>query len=142
MSDDKHDFSPEKIFIWLFIFTAAEVAWGYIGHAVGMTRLPLWGGLIGFALAKGWLILVYFMHFKYEGWIVKGLIAPTPFLVCVILFVLRPDVSDNDKMDYPIGARYVVDPAGEGVMINMGEQDKARSKDHKDEEEDDANGGH
>jgi cytochrome c oxidase subunit IV len=100
-SQDRH-FSAEKIFIILFVATAAEVAWGFALKDAG--RPLLWGGLLSFAVIKGWYIAVYFMHLKYEGWIVKGLIAPTPFLIGVIFTMVSPDVSRNDRLEAPIGA--------------------------------------
>lgn len=105
--DAHHELNAEKVFLWLFIYTAAEVAYGYIGDWMGMGKLLLWGGLGFFAFLKGWLIAVWFMHLKFEGWIVKGLIAPTPFLILVIFFVLRPDVGANEQMDHPIGAKFM-----------------------------------
>lgn len=106
MSGDKH-FNPEKIFFWLFLFTALEVLWGYaFGVWFHPGRVILWGGLIGFALVKAILIAQYFMHFKFEGWIIKALIVPTPFLVAYILVMISPDVSRNDHLIEPIGSMY------------------------------------
>ena len=107
MSGGNHyEFSANKIFVWLLIFTVAEVAWGMVGHDMGWGRVVLWGGLIGFALAKAFLIAVYFMHLKFEGWIVKGMILPTPFLIAIILLAISPDVSRNEKLIHPIGSMY------------------------------------
>ena len=156
MSDDHNDFSAEYIFKWLFILTAGEVAYGYAGDWMGMGRLLLWGGLLLFAIAKGYLIMTYFMHFKYEGWIVKCLIAPTPFLIIYMLLILRPDVGNNGKMDFPVGSQFdnsvvrdhetheiVRDEDGvalhhdtfKTVLVDMGEHDPA-------DDEDDAGAGH
>ncbi len=100
-SQDRH-FSAEKIFVILLVATALEVAWGLLLKDSG--RPLLWGGLISFAIIKGWYIATYFMHLKYEGWIVKGLIAPTPFLIGVIFTMITPDVSRNDYLNAPIGS--------------------------------------
>ena len=67
MSEGKH-FNANKVFLWLFVLTAGEVAYGIAFH--GMNKLFLWGGLGIFAFFKGWLIAVYFMHLKFEGWVV------------------------------------------------------------------------
>ncbi len=104
-TDDKH-FNANRVFVWLLIYTVAEVAWGYAGDWLGWGRVLLWGGLLLCAAAKGYLILSYFMHFRYEGWIVKGLVAPTPLLVLVILAALNPDVASNKQLDHPIGAKF------------------------------------
>lgn len=101
-----YEFNANKIFLWLIILTAAEVAWGILGHELGWGRLLLWGGLSAFAFFKGLYIAVYFMHLRFEGWIVKGLILPTPFLIAVILFAISPDVSRNDELLHPVGAMY------------------------------------
>ena len=103
MSESKH-FSPEKVFLWLFIFTALEVGWGML--LAGTSKLILWSGLGIFAFLKGWLIAVYFMHLKFEGWVVKSLIIPTPLLMLVIWGYVSPDVSDSKVNDHPIGAMY------------------------------------
>lgn len=101
-----YEFSANKIFFWLFAFTVAEVAWAEIGKPLEWGRLVLWGGLIGFAFFKGLYIAMYFMHLKFEGWIVKGLILPTPFLIAVILLAISPDVSRNDNLIHDLGAMY------------------------------------
>jgi caa(3)-type oxidase subunit IV len=105
MSDghsDHGDFSANKVFIWLFILTAAEVAWGVM--LAGQPPWILWTGLIACAIAKALLIAIYFMHLKFEGWIVKGLILPTPFLIMVMLFYVSPDIAKSQQLDNPIGS--------------------------------------
>ena len=103
--DDHGHFAVDKVFGLLFLFTALEVAWGYAGHGFGWGKVLLWGGLIGFALLKGYLIAVYFMHLKFEGWIVKGLILPTPFLIAVIFGYVVPDVANKEgNLVYPVGS--------------------------------------
>ncbi len=100
--DDKH-FSAEKIFIALFVLTVLEVGWGLLGH--DWNKLMLWGGLLFFAFLKGWFIAVYFMHLKFEGWVVKSLILPTPFLIMVIMGYVMSDVANDDApMVHPVGS--------------------------------------
>ena len=48
MSDD-HTFSANKIFGYLFLYTALEVAWG---TAFDMPRWAIWSGLLFFALGS------------------------------------------------------------------------------------------
>ncbi|TAJ07463.1 MAG: hypothetical protein EPO68_16525 [Planctomycetota bacterium] len=114
--DEHKSFNANKIFLWLFIFTAVEVAWGVLGHKMHVGKPLLWGGLLTFAAFKGVLILQYFMHFRFEGWIVKGLILPTPFLIVVILTVLSPDIACNHKLNHNIGSSYDT-KAGEIVEL-------------------------
>ena len=120
-SDDKN-FSAEKIFLALFILTALEVGWGYAGHYLDWGRLMLWGGLLFFAFFKGWYIAVYFMHLKFEGWVVKSLILPTPFLIMVIFGYVMPDVAnDQAPLIHPVGAE--LDPATGEIVDHMGDKD-------------------
>ena len=118
--DDKH-FSAEHVFKWLFIWTILEVAYGYFGDWIGMGRVPLWGGLIACAICKAWLIAAWFMHLRFEGWIVKGLLLPTPFLIVYLLTILTPDVASNDLMKHDVGAE--LDPYSGRVQKTMGAQD-------------------
>ncbi len=118
MAGDKQ-FSPEKVFAWLFVFTMAEVGFGVFFHH--MPKLFLWSGLGFFAFLKGWLIMVYFMHLKFEGWVVKSLIIPTPLLVLVIWGYVSPDISKSKIIDHPIGSQY--DNATGAVVEDMSHWD-------------------
>lgn len=122
MSDSDHGeghFNPEKVFVLLFILTALEVMWGYAGYWLDWGRLMLWGGLLFFAFYKAWLIAVYFMHLKFEGWVVKSLLAPTPLLVVVILGYVMADVGDKTRMVHPIGS--MLDPETGNVHEDIAE---------------------
>src|SRR6186997_2520047 len=110
-------FSANKIFVTLFVLTMIEVAWG-----LGFKHSPhwiKWGGLIIFASWKGILIYTYFMHMKFEGWIVKCLIAPTPFLIAVVVFALMPDVSNNSHLVYPVGSQLDKSNTHPGRVVPM-----------------------
>jgi len=111
-------FSANKIFITLFILTAAEVVWGafLFKHSPHLVK---WGGLIVFAFWKGILIYTYFMHMKFEGWIVKSLMIPTPFLIAIVVFALMPDVSHNDRLVYPVGSQVDKSNAHPGKVVGM-----------------------
>src|ERR1043166_8174138 len=118
-SDQRHaTFSANKIFVTLFILTALEVAWGafLFKHSPHIVK---WGGLIIFAFWKGILIYTYFMHMKFEGWIVKCLIAPTPFLIAVVVFALMPDVSNNEHLVYPVGSQLDKSNTHPGRVVPM-----------------------
>ena len=119
MSDaDTKQFSPERIFMFLFALTALEVGWGYAGGVwFDWGKLLLWGGLLFFASYKAWLIAVYFMHLKFEGWVVWSLILPTPFLVMVIMGYVGSDVGDDQHLINPIGAMH--DAAEGGINTDM-----------------------
>ena len=111
-------FSENGILVKLLIFTVLEVGWGLAGKHFGWNRLSLWGGLLFFAFLKGWLIAVYFMHLKFEGWVVKSLILPTPFLVMVIYGYVMPDVAnDETRLAHPVGSE--LDPKTGRVVEDM-----------------------
>lgn len=124
--DDGH-FDSTKIFWWLFGLTAAEVLLSFIQVRWTdgiMPKYLYWTALGAFAFWKGLLIYTYFMHMKFEGWIVKGLIAPTPILICVAVFALLPDVAFNKK--YVTGVGYMVQDDGEVEQMS----DEHYPKDH------------
>lgn len=105
-------YSIGKIFLWLFGLTALEVAWGLF---LREPQWLLWSGLIACMIVKGLLIFMYFMHMKFERWIIWGLIVPTPFLVAVVLFANMPDtVFNEDIRVHPVG--YLID--GSGKVVN------------------------
>jgi len=126
-------FSANKIFLILFALTTAEVLWGAVlfQHAPHLVK---WGGLLVFAFWKGLLIYAYFMHMKFEGWIVKSLIAPTPFLIAVVVFALMPDVSNNAQLIYPVGSQIDKSGSHPGKVVGMQDpprdQGSAEAKDH------------
>ena len=117
-------FSANKIFVMLCALMAIEVAWGAIlfKHSPHLVK---WGGLVVFAFWKGMLIYTYFMHMKFEGWIVKCLIAPTPVLIAVVVFALMPDVSNNSKLVYPVGSQLDKDNVHPGRVVPMSEKSHA-----------------
>lgn len=139
MSEAHPSFSSTKIFLTLFVLTAVEVGWSIVFRDFG--PFIKWGGLLVFAFWKGILIYSYFMHMKFEGWIVKGLLAPTPFLIAIVLCAVMPDVSFNDRLDWDVGAQ--LDKTGREpghVVRDMGLYDGAHGG-HAEEPEEDA-GGH
>jgi len=118
MSDHEHaGFDATKIFIVLLVLTLVEVGWSFIP---GMSKFFLWGGLLTMAFMKGFLIFTYFMHMKFEGWLVKVLIAPTPFLILVMIFALMPDIGSNSRMDHHLTD--MADPET-GQIIELGSRD-------------------
>lgn len=88
--DDEHHGHPSdatyvKIFLALFVLTAIEVAWLYIG-------LPSWaliGGLFAMMSVKFYLICAFFMHLKldirlFTQLFVAGLILATTVYVIML----------------------------------------------------------
>lgn len=93
-------YSVLKIFVVLFALTVIEVAWGIWFRE---PRWFLWSGLLVCALLKGLLIFMYFMHMRFERFLVWSLILPTPLLVLVIFGYVTPDLAYNGRRDYPNG---------------------------------------
>ena len=112
---EQHHFNANKIFFTLFVLTALEVAWGSL--LPYDMKFLLWAGLLGFAFWKGILIFMYFMHMKFEGWIVKCLIAPTLLLICVVVFAIIPDVARNGQLNYAVADQ--LDPE-DGQVVEIG----------------------
>jgi len=111
-------YSIWNIFVALFVLTAVEVFWGYAFHhntgfLLTMPVAIFWSGLLSMALVKGLLIFMYFMHMRFERWIVWGLIVPTPLLVLIVLGANMPDTAFNELRDHPVG--YLIDQTGEVV---------------------------
>ncbi len=107
LMSDNHKLNSTRVLILLAVLTALEVAW-----ALWMP-VPVWAmrlGLVGFALWKGYLIFMFFMHMKFEGWIVKGLMVPTVPLMMIVVFANMPDTSFNEHLIYPTGS--MADPDG------------------------------
>ena len=119
MASDEHEFNATRIFGFLFLYTALEVAWGMFYEG---PRWALWGGLLLFAYLKGYLIFTWFMHMKFEGWIVKGLMLPTVPLVAIVIFANMPDTSFNDDMLYPIGSQLEVELVEVGERVAKDEE--------------------
>jgi caa(3)-type oxidase subunit IV len=125
MSTDKADFgfSATKIFLILLVLTIIEVGW-----SLAFMHQPhwiKWGGLLVCAYFKGMLIYMYFMHMKFEGWIVKALVAPTPFLIAVIVFALMPDVALNKRLLNPVGSQLDKWGLSPGKVVRLDQEPQA-----------------
>ncbi|MCB9913813.1 MAG: cytochrome C oxidase subunit IV family protein [Planctomycetes bacterium] len=104
MSGDHNTFNATRVLILLAVLTAVEVGWALVHEPLGIGIWPMRLGLIFLAIWKGYLIFMFFMHMKFEGWILKGLMVPTLPLMCIVVFANMPDTSFNDKIVYPIGS--------------------------------------
>jgi cytochrome c oxidase subunit IV len=139
---ETHGFNTNKIFIILFILTALEVGWSFIPFP----RWALWGGLLIFAYMKGHLIFTYFMHMKFEGWIVKGLMVPTIPLMMIVVFANMPDTSKNDLLVYPLTTQLDAssDKQTGGKIVELDQTMRARDSEEikKQHGGGDAGGGH
>lgn len=132
---ESHGFNTNKIFIILFVLTALEVGWAEIG----LPRWAAWSGLLIFAYMKGHLIFTYFMHMKFEGWIVKGLMVPTIPLMMIVVFANMPDTSKNELLVYPLTEQLNEGAKGKVGIVTMSHT--ARESQHADDDEH-GGGGH
>jgi len=105
---ETHGFNTNKIFIILLVATLAEVLWALLPFP----RWALWGGLLAFAYMKGYFIFNFFMHMKFEGWIVKGLLVPTIPLMMIVVFANMPDTSRNALLVYELTEQVNMETGG------------------------------
>ncbi len=127
--DRELPFNPIVIFFILVGLTA--ISWGADKLQGSLSVLTISVLVMFVSVSKASLVIAFFMHFKYEGWIVKALVAPTPFLVAVVVFAIMPDVAKNSRMDHRITDQ--ADPVT-GEIVTLG------SRDHSKDEE--GGGGH
>ena len=87
---DDHAPAPYyKVLAWLTFFTIAEIVWAMPN--VGIGRLMLVGGLAIMAATKVIMVLLYYMHLKYEGKLLWGVILFPCLLVVIMIVGLLPD---------------------------------------------------
>lgn len=73
------------IFIWLIVITAAEVGVGYIPHTVA-PKMIIYPVLFVMAVAKMLLVVLYYMHLRYDSkWFVLIMLAALPLAVLFLL---------------------------------------------------------
>ena len=89
-------YSIFRLFVVLFVLTAVEVAWGMF---LREPRWLLWVGLLVCAVWKGLLILMYFMHMRFEKMIVWSLILPTPALIAIVLAAVIRSIGPYSPRD-------------------------------------------
>jgi cytochrome c oxidase subunit 4 len=83
-----------KVFAWLTVLTVVEIAWAIVflgDKAVWDMRMVGVLGLAGMAAVKAALVGLYYMHLKYEGRLIWGVILFPLLLVVVMVAGLLPD---------------------------------------------------
>jgi cytochrome c oxidase subunit IV len=79
-----------KVWAALAVFTAIEYFWAHIfKDSFGI----LLGGLLFWAIIKASMVGWYFMHLKFEGRWVYGMLVPAAILAMVFIFALYPDMA-------------------------------------------------
>ena len=79
-----------KVWFALLVLTIVEYFYA-MAFTSSFTTLVL--GLMFVAVIKAGLVGWYFMHLKYEGNWVYGMLVPAGILACVLIFLLVPDIA-------------------------------------------------
>ncbi len=87
-----------KVWIALLILTLIEY---FYAKAFSNSFATLVLGLMFWAVIKAGLVGWYFMHLKYEGNWVYGLLVPAGVLATVLVFGLIPDIAMNFSEENP-----------------------------------------
>ena len=92
-----------KVWFALLVLTIIEYFYAMI-FTNSFATLVL--GLMFVAVIKAGLVGWYFMHLKYEGNWVYGMLVPAGILACVLVFLLIPDIAMS------LGAESTADEEG------------------------------
>jgi len=88
---EEHAHPYYKVFAWLAVLTVAEIAWAWFFFEQAPQRLVGVLGLSAMAFVKAALVGLYYMHLKYEGRLIWGVILFPLLLVVVMVVGLLPD---------------------------------------------------
>ena len=89
MSADHAPAPYYKVLVWLTFLTATEIIWAM--PSVGIPRGMMISGLAIMAAIKAFLVALYYMHLKYEGKVLWGVIVFPCLLVIVMISGFLPD---------------------------------------------------
>jgi cytochrome c oxidase subunit 4 len=90
MAVESHAPTYLKVWAALAVFTAIEYFWA---HVFKDTFATLILGLLFWAVIKASLVGWYFMHLKFEGNWVYGMLVPAAILATVFIVALIPDIG-------------------------------------------------
>ena len=76
------------IFGTLMVLTAITVAVAFV--PLGVFNFPV---AIAIAITKATLVILYFMHVKYEGKWVYAIMVPAGLLAVILVLALMPDIG-------------------------------------------------
>lgn len=79
-----------KVFAWLTFLTAIEYFWAH-WFKDALTGLIV--GLLFYAIVKAGMVGWYFMHLKFEGKWVYGMLIPAGIFAVILTMALIPDVA-------------------------------------------------
>lgn len=113
-----------KVWAWLAALTAVEYFYAYFCQEVLLTPfLITLFGLLLWAAIKAGMVGWFFMHLKFEGKWVYGLIIPACVLAAILVLALTPDIAyrptteENEEEEAVWVAPAPVSPVGEARLI-------------------------
>jgi cytochrome c oxidase subunit 4 len=108
-----------KVFRALLVLTVLEYIYATY---VPLPFVGLVAGLLVMAIVKATLVGMYFMHLKFEGNWVYGLIVPAGVLAAVLVSGLAPDMASwpsSEPKPAPTGIQIDPDPTGGDAMHSI-----------------------
>ena len=90
--------SDRTVWFWLMGLMALSVVVSALEIGQGLTTLVVFGA----ATVKALLVVLYFMHLKFERLLVVGLVVSPLVLFAILLFGLMPDL---------VFGQWAIDPA-------------------------------
>jgi cytochrome c oxidase subunit 4 len=90
MAVESHTKQYWRVFWILAFFTVLEYCYASFLHLPFITLVV---GLMAMALFKASMVGLHFMHLKFEGKWVYGMLIPAGILAAILTFALAPDVA-------------------------------------------------
>lgn len=87
-----HKVNAWLVFIWLVVLTAFEIGVAIMHEHKQIERQMMVLLVVGSALIKAGLVGVFFMHLKFEGKLIWGMVIGSILLGCTYLGLLFPDI--------------------------------------------------
>ena len=92
MADGAHDRpTPFIIYLWLIGLLAVSVAAVYLPFSTGITMTIIF--LI--AIAKAVIVAAYFMHMRFDKWLIHAMAIIPVILFVIMTLTLIPDIGLN-----------------------------------------------
>ena len=106
------------VFFTLALLTVIEYFYAMV-FTTSFTTLVI--GLMFLAVIKAGLVGWFFMHLKFEGNWVYGMLVPAGILACVLVFALIPDIAlhaaeENPADDEGISSTTISSPSSPGPL--------------------------
>ncbi len=83
------------VFAGLIVLTAGTYAISFVDAIKNDREATAWAAM-AISTAKAALVVLFFMHLKYEGRWKYTLLIPVAFLAAVLVFALHPDIYNRN----------------------------------------------